>query len=474
MINLVLSHNQIVSISVNLAIFVLIAIASIILISKLRLEEKGYKYLFVLYTIYWIPVMLVRPYRGTMQHAIGETELLWIVIAAYGFVGIFLRIFADIISYLFKYRKAFLYFSVILQIALFIPILVEINTTTNIIEAVAIGVGASCIGTYELLFKEQYGNKKAFLTVSLLSIPPLLANFLTAPIQSIVKTAATVHGKINPHTLLIMWMIVVAVLGLVFIMLFFLNEHKREVTTLVNDKYYNYLKPKYKSYNQQIYFFIGLAIIGMIVMFIKFSNSGSVGTMHIEKLANYSGTSSASYEGYLSVVFSLFQLVAGILVGTILIKKWNISQIFLLGSGIWIVYELAAAFIRNPIGYLCVHGLNGFGYGILYNLILAIVLRLSTSGKIVTKMGIYQSILAIGITASGWFTPWVKKQIVAANSSFNEYMHAYMIENLILLACILVATIFFLIIAYEFNKTEQGFRMKDSGKEFVKVSKVSL
>ena len=58
-------------------------------------------------------------------------------------------------------------------------------------------------------------------------------------------------------------------------------------------------------------------------------------------------------------------------------------------------------FIANPIAYMCVHSLNGFSYGILYNLLLAIVLAISYRETKVTKMGLYQSILAIGITGSG-------------------------------------------------------------------------
>ncbi|GAA5414601.1 MFS transporter [Ureaplasma ceti] len=457
--SITLSHPQIVSIAVNVAIFVLIAIGSIVFISQLKLKEKGYKYLFVLYVIYWVPIMLVRPYRGTMQHALGDVELMWVVLAAYGFVGIFLRAFADVISYVFKFRKAFLYFSLVVQIILFIPVIAHPSTATNIVEAFGIGVGASCIGTYELLFKEQYGKKRAFLTVSLLSIPPLLANFLTAPIQSVVKTAATSHGKTDPHILLILWMIALAFCVLALIMMFFLKEKRRTTPGLFN-AIEEQLSEKKNNRSQELGFFFGLAFVGMLIMFIKFSNSGSIGTMHVEQLAKYNHTSSAAYEGYLSVIFSLFQLVAGILVGTVLIKKWNTLSIFLLGSGIWVIYELAAAFIRSPIAYFCVHSLNGFAYGILYNLILAVVLKISTSGKVVTKMGGYQSILAIGITGAGWFIPWVKHRLMASNHSFNSYMHTYMVENLILFGCVLLAIVTFVLLTYFFDRDNASFKFK--------------
>ena len=90
--------------------------------------------------------------------------------------------------------------------ALIVPLMIHISTINNILSSLSIGLGASCIGTYELLFKEQYqnNNKKAFLTISILSIPPLLANFITSPIQSIVKTASTINGVVDPHNLILM------------------------------------------------------------------------------------------------------------------------------------------------------------------------------------------------------------------------------------------------------------------------------
>ncbi|MBR2651500.1 hypothetical protein IKD48_01655 [bacterium] len=40
----------------------------------------------------------------------------------------------------------------------------------------------------------------------------------------------------------------------------------------------------------------------------------------------------SSYEGYISVIFSLFQLLAGVLLGTVLIRKMDTIKIFLIGS----------------------------------------------------------------------------------------------------------------------------------------------
>ena len=435
-----LSQAQIISISVNASIFVIIAISSFLIINKLKFEQSGYKYLFLLYTIFWIPIMLVRPYRGTIQTAI-DPQFVTIALSVYGFVGIFVRIFADAINYLFRYRKTFLYICAITELGLFLPLVINPSSATNILSSIGIGIGASCIGTYELLFKEQFGNKKAFLTVSVLSIPPLLANFLTAPIQSLIKTVATTgQSQVDPNILRYLWLIAIPFLLISFIMIFFLKE-KRMVAG-IQLGYYRDLRKNNQLIIKEWSFFIILAIIGSLIAFIKFSNSDAMATLHIQNLGSITNNNVSSYEGYISVIFSLFQLLAGVLLGTVLIRKMDTIKIFLIGSCSWIVYLISATFIQNPIGYFCVHSLNGFGYGILYNLVLAIVLNISIDNKVITKMGIYQSILSIGITVSSFFTKWLKNLL--NNNNPNLYMHDYLIENMILLAIVIIVTILFI------------------------------
>lgn len=140
--------------------------------------------------------MLLRPYRGTLQKVI-DPDFVTIALASYGIVGIGMRVFADYINYRLKNRKVFLYVGALIQVVLFIPVLITPTTATSILQSVAIGIGASCIGSFELLFKEQYNTEKPYLTVSLLSIPPLVANFLTSPIQSMMMSAAKPHGTID-------------------------------------------------------------------------------------------------------------------------------------------------------------------------------------------------------------------------------------------------------------------------------------
>lgn len=477
---MILKTPEIISLSINSAVFLTFTIAAFFLVNKINLQEKGYKYLFWLYTVFWIPVMLVRSYSSKMEGGIDPTKTyVPIVLASYGIVGIFIRLFADSISYLFKYRKAFLYFSVFTELVLIIPITINPTTTTNIISSVGIGIGASCIGSFELLFKEQYGNRKAFLTVSVLSIPPLLADFLTAPLQSIAVTLSTdsVTNKVNPNLLKYMWVVAIAFLVVAFVMLIFLKEKRMEVP--LENKKIQVKSIFEKSFQQNLWMFIFLCFVGSIITFVKFSNSGAIATTHISNLGNIIGKSTKPYEGYLSVAFSSFQLIAGVSMGIYLIRKLDVISIFLIGAGSWMIFIIATSFISNPIAYIFIHTLNGFGYGILYNLMLALVLKITIDNKLFTKMGIYQSILSIGISVSGPFSTWIKKTVIGewkplTDITINKYMKSYLVQNMVLLSVVVATTLLFTLVMYFVNKNSDSFTLNKKESENEKIFKSKI
>lgn len=477
-----MSENNKISIIVNSTIFIIIAIISLISLYRMKNYSKGYKILFIFYLIFWIPIFLGRDFRSKMNTAIDnslsleqgqlfiDTTITTFVMIGYGLVGIFARVFADLFSWLFKYRKAFLYLAILVNIITFIPIIVIQNHATNIIQVIGVGISASCIGTVELMFKTQYGKSKSFLTVSILSVPPLLANFLTAPIQSIISTLATyetmdwngtISKFINPSIMSYLWVVGLAFLILSLVLVFFIKENRiyTNINNLEVDRTPYYLRKKINV--NAILFFVIVSLMGACVTFIKFSNSGAIALNHLQVLSN---KSSASYEGYLSVVFSLAQLIAGVLVGTILIKKMNVLSIFAFGSGTWILYLVLTIFIKNPIAYFSIHSLNGFAYGITYNLLLALVLSISVNTKVITHMGIYQSILSIGIMSSGWFNSWMKEILPIINKqNFNTdvYFKNNAIVNLTLVSIILILVIIFSIMCLVINRKNKMFYMKN-------------
>lgn len=416
---------------INICILLLITIGSTFLLIKIKFEHKGYRFLFIVYMFFWIAPMLLRSYAGTMQGII-DKNYTWIVLASYGFVGIFIRVFADWLNFTFKSRKAFLYFACVIQIAFFIPLICVPNTITSIIQSIGVGIGASCIGSFQLLFKEQYNKEKSYLSVSLLSIPPLIADFLTAPIQSIFMSISKTNTLNDQHILKYMWLVGIVFTSIAFIMLFFLKEDRNRFDTLKSKQIFNKKTDTFPL--------IVILIIGLLITFIKFSISGSVATLNIQSIGRLENFDITGYEGYLSTIFSSFQLIGGILMGLVLIKKMKPIYIFSIGSFVWIIHLICATFMKNPYGYFAIHSLAGFGYGILYNLILGQILTKRFNNNVLTPMGIYQSVLAIGISLSGIFTQVIKNNLI------KDYWLANTIVCLSLIGAVLL-----LLSSYIFN-----------------------
>lgn len=443
------------SLIINSSIFIVFLIISIIFISFIKIEQKGYKFLFITYLIFWIPLMMTREYSGKIQNQISP-DFTWLVLSSYGFVGIFVRPFADYISLKLKNRKIILYSAVILSFILVFPFLIVQNTITATIQSIGIGIGASMIGTYELFFKEQYTTNKSYLTVSILAIPPLLADFLSSAIQSIISSIPKENNINMQHwPYILIWIISSMFFLIVFIMIFFLKENR----SLVGIKNNN--SSQLNNGKLPIIWFLLICVLGFSIAFIKFANSGSIAVTNLDYLNNgkYSKELINSLQGYISLVFSIFQLCSSFLLYFLVKKKNGKHMLFFIGISSWIVYHITLLFVRDSIAYFVLSSLNGFGYGILYNIILAFVLQLSFNKNKISPMGIYQSILSIGITTSSFFSPFVKE-----NLKNDFYLTNYIVNGTILGMIVLVTVIYFVIQIVE-NKFNIIIKNNNSIKE---------
>lgn len=415
---------QYINLIINLVILITVVFFSCFFIFRLKNVTKGYKIFFISYIVFWIPLKLLRDYTSVIQNDI-DVSIVWLPLMMYGLVGIFIRPLADWLSLYLKNRKIILYLAIIIGIFSFIPITIAQNTTTNVIQSIGVGVGASMIGTYELMFKEQYTKNKSFLTVSIMAFPPLIADFFSAPFQATVKLIAIENNTQNWNYLAILWIIGIFFYLLTFLFLFFVKED-RLLIGLIKIK-----EIKTKQTNS-ICFFVLLCLVGFFVSFLKFSNSGSIATLTIQKLGvNYPKETIANLQAYISTVFSLSQLFGTVFLATVLSKRLNNLFIFSIGILVWITYQLIISFNENPYIYFAFSSLNGFTYGILYNLILAYVLSLSFDSKKIAPMGIYQSILSFGIMTSSFLISYLKQ-------AFTLYPNANMIINLSLIAFMLI------------------------------------
>ncbi|EGZ31381.1 MFS transporter [Malacoplasma iowae] len=428
-------QNNLLEITINSIIFVIVFSCSLLFVFKLKNVTKGYKIFFISYVVFWIPLKLLRDYTSIIQNEINP-HIVWLPLVMYGLVGIFIRPIADWLSLYIKNRKIILYMAVSIGIITFIPIIIYPSTETNIVQSVGVGIGASMIGTYELMFKEQYTKSKSFLTVSIMAFPPLIADFISAPIQSTIKIiSSNTNQTLNLNIFIYLWVVGIVFYVITFIILFFVKEDRSKIGTTLNNIQLS--GDKNKSSIKSIFLFVLVCLTGFFISFIKFSNSGSIATLTIQNLAQNMGIKDkiASIQAYLSTIFSLAQLLGTVFVANFLVKKTNKLISFSVGISLWILFQLIVIFNQNPYVYFGVSFFNGFAYGILYNLVLAYVLSMSFKTNKITPMGIYQSILSIGIASSSFLIPFLKD--VLKNNQ------GYLIVNYSLLGSIVLLELIF-------------------------------
>jgi hypothetical protein len=143
------------------------------------------------------------------------------------------------------------------------------------------------------------------------------------------------------------------------------------------------------------------------------------------------------------LLFSFGQLFGGLITGLILVNRIGKMWSFTIGAAIWILYEILGIYILNPYGYLAIHVLNGFSYGIVYNLILGFILQKTFKTEKASPMGVYQSVMAIGITGSSFFTTWLK-QGPLGEKDYDGYFHAATVINWVIIGVIVVAWLVFM------------------------------
>ena len=341
--------------------------------------------IYVLLVLFWSSINLIRAYRKA--YAGGSLEVGGLgmdgimaanIAAAYGLISIFVRLPIFAFSDFFKTRKFFIALALVFIIGSSIAVYFNPNYTSLMLSSLALGLGASMLSLFNVLFAETFSPKQAIMSVSILSVAPLLAEFLVAPIQYVFTAT-------KPNDYAGMWLTsaVIGIVALVFLM--FVNDNKSDQR--------NFSIAKFKAALSNLNF-MSIALLGVVVSFIRFATSGS-------NLVNF-----AKMEGigmhplgvaYLDVVYAIAQLFGGVIVGLVLKRLIGVKKSLLLGLGLSAVFNILLSFTTNATLIFILAPLNGLGYGLTYNILLGMAMQPFAKDMREVTMGIYQTFFAIGI-----------------------------------------------------------------------------
>ena len=397
----------------SLIMIVFILILVYYLSKKFELKKEQIVIFWIL-VLFWTAISIIRAYRKLyaitpMEYGgLSLTPVLAAQIAAgYGLMSLIVRLPMFLASDIFKRRKVFI------QIALFLLILTSFlvafnaNYLTLYLSSLSLGISATMLALFNVIFSETFSKDKAAVSVSILSIAPLLAEFMAAPIQYILTM--NTYKQFN-----YMWLVSGVIALITFVLTFMMKDYR----PVDSDFSFNKVKVvlKHKS-------FIYICLLAVLLSFIKFSTSGANMIAYGKTDLNMTPLMLA----YIDAVFAVPQLIAGVLVGVYLTRKWGIQKTLLFLLGCLLTFYIIALYINNPYIIYFSYTLNGLGYGGAYNILIALAMQYFDREYRNVSMGIYQAFFALGIYYGDYVYVWIAKHIKDGLFGFSQSKAIFLI-----------------------------------------------
>ena len=397
----------------SLIMIVLILVLVYYLTKKFELK-KDQIIIFWILVLFWSAISIIRAYRKLYaitpveNGGLSLTPLLASQIAAgYGLMSLIVRLPMFIASDIFRRRKIFVQISLFLLIVTSFLVAFNGSYTTLYLSSLSLGVSATMLALFNVMFSETFSKEKAALSVSILSVAPLLAEFIAAPIQYIFTINEYKHFNY-------MWIVSGILAVATFILTFMMKDYRPVNSGFSFDKVKVVLK--HGS-------FIYVCIMALLLSFVKFATSGA-------NMIAYGKTSlgmSPLILAYMDAVFAIPQLIAGVLVGVYFTRKWGLQKTLLFMFGCALAFYIIALYVNNPYIIYFSYILNGLGYGGAYNVLISLAMQYFDREYRNVSMGIYQAFFALGIFYGDYVYVWIAKHVANGLFGFDQSKAIFLI-----------------------------------------------
>ena len=397
----------------SLIMIVLILVLVYYLTKKFELK-KDQIIIFWILVLFWSAISIIRAYRKLYaitpveNGGLSLTPLLASQIAAgYGLMSLIVRLPMFIASDIFRRRKIFVQISLFLLIVTSFLVAFNGSYTTLYLSSLSLGISATMLALFNVMFSETFSKEKAALSVSILSVAPLLAEFIAAPIQYIFTINEYKHFNY-------MWIVSGILAVATFILTFMMKDYRPVNSGFSFDKVKVVLK--HGS-------FIYVCIMALLLSFVKFATSGA-------NMIAYGKTSlgmSPLMLAYMDAVFAIPQLIAGVLVGVYFTRKWGLQKTLLFMFGCALVFYIIALYVNNPYIIYFSYILNGLGYGGAYNVLISLAMQYFDREYRNVSMGIYQAFFALGIFYGDYVYVWIAKHVANGLFGFDQSKAIFLI-----------------------------------------------
>lgn len=397
----------------SLIMIVLILVLVYYLTKKFELK-KDQIIIFWILVLFWSAISIIRAYRKLYaitpveNGGLSLTPLLASQIAAgYGLMSLIVRLPMFIASDIFRRRKIFVQISLFLLIVTSFLVAFNGSYTTLYLSSLSLGISATMLALFNVMFSETFSREKAALSVSILSVAPLLAEFIAAPIQYIFTINEYKHFNY-------MWIVSGILAVATFILTFMMKDYRPVNSGFSFDKVKVVLK--HGS-------FIYVCMMALLLSFVKFATSGA-------NMIAYGKTSlgmSPLMLAYMDAVFAIPQLIAGVLVGVYFTRKWGLQKTLLFMFGCALAFYIIALYVNNPYIIYFSYILNGLGYGGAYNVLISLAMQYFDREYRNVSMGIYQAFFALGIFYGDYVYVWIAKHVANGLFGFDQSKAIFLI-----------------------------------------------
>ena len=397
----------------SLIMIVLILVLVYYLTKKFELKKDQIIIFWVL-VLFWSAISIIRAYRKLYaitpveNGGLSLTPLLASQIAAgYGLMSLIVRLPMFIASDIFRRRKIFVQISLFLLIVTSFLVAFNGSYTTLYLSSLSLGISATMLALFNVMFSETFSKEKAALSVSILSVAPLLAEFIAAPIQYIFTINEYKHFNY-------MWIVSGILAVATFILTFMMKDYRPVNSGFSFDKVKVVLK--HGS-------FIYVCIMALLLSFVKFATSGA-------NMIAYGKTSlgmSPLMLAYMDAVFAIPQLIAGVLVGVYFTRKWGLQKTLLFMFGCALAFYIIALYVNDPYIIYFSYILNGLGYGGAYNVLISLAMQYFDREYRNVSMGIYQAFFALGIFYGDYVYVWIAKHVANGLFGFDQSKAIFLI-----------------------------------------------
>ena len=420
----------------KILVYLITALCVVALVAYLAKKYKLSKYqlmIFTLLVLFWSANVVIRAYRKSYAvnpPSAGGLGLDFthgaIIASGYGFISIFARALVLFLSDRWKSKKKVILLGLFAVAATSLWVVLSPSFNSLLASSLSLGLGASMLGLFNLFFAESFAEKDALLSVSILSMAPLLAEFVMSSFQY----AFTIESEENYQALWIL-SILFAVLAAVF--LYFVRDTKSKQAVQDQKSRMNReaLVAIIKDRRSWIY-----ASLGVLISLIRFSTSGSNMITYFQSEFVQMNALMVAYSDF---IYGLAQLVAGVLVGTLLSRRFGLKKSLLFGISCGSIFNLILLVSRNPQLLFYSSLLQGFCYGITYNALIGLTMLSVKLELRDMSMAFFQTFFALGIFYGDMIYKTVS-DLIAGNSVQETYHNVFLlIFALYLLLIILVA-----------------------------------